>query len=140
MSQPLPRKSFTVTVGAGHRQDQKLPFRSFVTEYNKLQSLINTQTASSTDAKGKVTAGALSRDTEANDINTSLRSLFTADVSGLTGGLNRLDDLGFSSNGNDDALSTTDTSNLDDLLATNLSGLKNLFTKADTGIALRVDN
>ncbi len=134
----LAEKSFTVTVGAD-TDKIKTAVQSFVTEYNKLQSLINTQTASSTDAKGKVTAGALSRDTEANDINTSLRSLFTADVSGMAG-LNRLDDLGFSSNGNDDALSTTDTSNLDDLLATNLSGLKNLFTKADSGIALRVDN
>ncbi|MPN33604.1 hypothetical protein SDC9_181093 [bioreactor metagenome] len=82
----------------------------------------------------------LAQDSETNDINSSLRSLFTSDVSGMAAGLNRLDDLGFSSNGNDDALATTELSNLDDLLATNLNGLKTLFTKTDAGLAARVNS
>lgn len=135
----LAEKSFSVTVGAD-TEKIKNAIQTFVTEYNKAQSLINTQTASSTDADGKVTAGVLAQDSETNDINSSLRSLFTSDINGMAAGLNRLDDLGFKSNGTDDALSTTDLSDLDDLLATNLNGLRTLFSKADSGLALRVDS
>lgn len=135
----LAEKSFAVTVGAD-TEKIKNAIQTFVTEYNKAQSLINTQTASSTDADGKVTAGVLAQDSETNDINSSLRSLFTSDINGMAAGLNRLDDLGFKSNGTDDALSTTDLSDLDDLLATNLNGLRTLFSKADSGLALRVDS
>jgi mono/diheme cytochrome c family protein len=40
---------------------------SFVDEYNKAQSLIDSQTASSTDAKGKVTAGILAGESAADE-------------------------------------------------------------------------
>ena len=117
----------------------KSAITDFVTEYNNVQSLISTQTASSTDSTGKVTAGVLAGDQDTASINSHLRSLLTSTIPGLSGTLQRLDDLGFSSNGNDDSLSTTDLSGLDNALASNLSGLKDLFTKPSTGLAVQLN-
>ncbi len=133
----LAEGQLSVSVGADTSKIKKA-IEEFVTEYNKAQSIINTQAASSSDAKGKVTAGALAQDAETGQINTRLRNLFTSDASGFMGKFARLDDLGFASNGNDDSLSTTDLTKLDGYLANDLNGLKNLFTKEGTGLASRV--
>jgi len=126
--------NFTISVGSD-TATIKNAITGLVTEYNKAQSMINSQTASSTDAQGVVTAGVLASDTNANEINTKLRDLMTSDTGGVGAILQRLDSLGFSSNGNDDSLSTSDTSKLDDALTNNLSGLKDLFTNSSSGLA-----
>lgn len=108
----------------------------FITEYNKTQSIINSSTASTTDSKGKVTAGILAGDSDASAINSQLRALVNGDVS-VTGSLIRLDSLGFSSNGNDDSIAATDATELDDTIATKLDNLKDFFTNADNGFATR---
>jgi flagellar hook-associated protein 2 len=131
--------TFNITV-ASDTATIKQAITDFVDQYNKVQSLINTQTASTTDATGKVTAGILSGDPDANSINTQLRNLMTSTVSGLSGTLQRLDSLGFSSNGNDDSLSTTDLAGLDDALNTNLSSLKELFTNSTNGLAVQLNS
>ena len=57
----------------------------FIASYNKVQSLIDTQTASSTDSTGKVTAGILAADPEANEMASRLRSIVNQAVGGLSG-------------------------------------------------------
>jgi flagellar hook-associated protein 2 len=128
---------FSITV-ASDTTSIRSAIVGFVTEYNSLQGMINTQTASTTDAKGKVTAGVLADDPEASQLNSTLRSLMTGSVSGLSGTIKRLESLGFTSNGNDDSLSTSSLSGLDDALLNNLSGLKDFFTNSSTGLAVQM--
>ena len=135
----LAEKSFTVAV-AGDTAKIKTAITSFVDAYNKVQATINTQTASSTDATGKVTAGTLTGDQDTASLNSRLRELMNSTVSGLSGTLKRLDSLGFVSNGNDDALSSADLSGLDSALATNLSGVKDLFSNTSTGLAVQFNS
>ena len=135
----LAEKSFTVTV-AGDTAKIKTAITSFVNAYNKVQAAINTETASSTNATGKVTAGTLAGDQDTATLNSRLRELMNSTVSGLSGTLKRLDSLGFVSNGNDDSLSTADLSGLDNALATNLSGVKDLFSNTSTGLAVQFNS
>ena len=135
----LDKKPFTVTV-AGDTAKIKTAITSFVSAYNTVQSTINTETASSTDSTGTVTAGTLAGDQDTKDLNSRLRSLMNSSVSGLSSTLNRLDTLGFVSNGTDDSLSTTDLSGLDSALTSNLSGLKDLFSNTSTGLAVQFNS
>jgi flagellar hook-associated protein 2 len=115
----------------------KTAITDFIAEYNKAQSLIDTQTASSTDSKGKVTAGILSGESDANDLASKLRSLVNAVASGLTGSITQLASLGIDSNGTDDTIKLTDTTKLDAALAGKLSDVKELFTNATSGLAVQ---
>jgi len=130
----LAEGTFTVGVAVDSTKI-KTAITEFVTEYNKTQALINTNTASTTDAKGKVTAGLLSGDSDASSLNSDLRRMVTGDPTGLTGSILRLDALGFSSNGNDDSIVASNATKLDEAIASNLSGLKDFFTKATSGFA-----
>jgi flagellar hook-associated protein 2 len=109
----------------------------FVAAYNKVQSLIDTQTASSTDASGKVTAGILAAESDANEITSHLRSLANLPISGLTGTLKQLEALGYASNGNNNTMALSDSSRLDDALTNNLVGLKSFFTDETNGLAVK---
>jgi flagellar hook-associated protein 2 len=112
--------------------------KDFLTEYNKVQSLIDSQTASSTDAKGKVTAGILASDSDAAALASGLRGNAYNSVSGLSGVLSRLDDLGITTNGNDNSLTLSQSTKLDGALTNNLSAVKTLFVDANDGIATRL--
>ena len=57
--------SVTVTVGSDTTA-VKTAIQNFIKDYNTVQSYIGTQTASSTDSTGNVTAGILSGDPDAN--------------------------------------------------------------------------
>ncbi|MHB9008180.1 MAG: flagellar filament capping protein FliD, partial [Limisphaerales bacterium] len=111
----------------------------FVTEYNKVQSTISQHTASSTDAQGKVTAGVLANDSDVSEISRLLRQLVTSEVTGGTGSLRRMDDLGFSSNGTDDSLATTDIARLDELLNDGFGALQSFLNTGSTGLVQRLD-
>ena len=128
-----------VTVGSDTTKI-KTAITNLVTEYNKVQSLINTETASTTDATGKVTAGLLAGDQDIESLNATLRNLMTGAVSSTSGSGVRLESLGFASNGTNDALSTADLSGLDSALAANLSGLKDLFTNSTNGLAVKLNS
>lgn len=129
-SQPL---TFTVTV-SNDTAAIKQAITAFVDEYNKTQSLIDTQTASSTDANGKVTLGVLAGDRYAEDAAARLRAIFNGDISGLSGTIRRLEQLGYTANGYDNNLALTDSEALDNALANNLSSVAELFTHEDTGL------
>jgi flagellar hook-associated protein 2 len=131
--------SVTVTVGTDTAKI-KTAINDFITEYNKAQSLIETNTASSTDAKGKVTAGTLAGEGDASSVASSLRRLVTGQVSGLAGTLNRLESLGIASNGNNDNLTVSDDEKLDSALTDNLTSVKDLFSNSTNGLAVQVDS
>lgn len=117
----------------------KAAIESFIEEYNKAQSIIETNTASSTDAKGKVTAGTLSGESDATEIAAQLRSTAYGVISAFAAEMNQLADLGIITNGNDNSIKIEDDEALDSALAGNLDGLRELFTDDMNGIAVRLD-
>jgi flagellar hook-associated protein 2 len=128
----------TVTVG-NDTSKVKTAIQNFIKDYNSIQSYIGTQNASSTDSTGKVTAGILASDQDANGIASSLRSLSFAPVPGLSGALNQLASLGIQTNGKDNTIQLSDSSALDTALAGNLNDIKNLFSDSTNGLATKLD-
>lgn len=127
----------TISVDADNSQI-KTAIKDFVAEYNKAQSTIDKYTASSTDEKGKVTAGVLAGDRDAFEISSQLRAMVNGQITGLGGSVDFLSDLGYASNSKDNQLSLSSESDLDNALAGNLSSIKEFFTASTTGLAAKV--
>ena len=130
--------SFTIGVNADTTK-VKSAIQDFIADYNKVQSLIDTDTASTTDAKGKVTAGTLASESDASSISSRLRSILNAQVSGLTTALKQVEGIGIASNGNDNSISIGDSETLDAALANNLGAIQNLFADSAKGVAVKLD-
>jgi flagellar hook-associated protein 2 len=134
----LEAENFTVEVTSDSGKIKKA-ITDFIDDYNKAQALIETNTASSTDAKGKVTAGLLATEGDASSLATELRRQVSSTFSFLNGTLKRLEGMGITSNGDDNNLALTDSAKLDDALAFNLNDVKELFTNQSQGLAVRLD-
>jgi flagellar hook-associated protein 2 len=116
--------------------------QQFVTDYNTLQTYMGTQEAVTTGATGTVTPGTLTGDETTADLGSSLRSLMAsvANIPGTSGAVTQLADLGFSSNGSNDTISTSDTGTIASLLSTNLSDVQALFSNATSGLATQMNS
>ena len=114
--------------------------QSFVNDYNNVQSYITTQSASTTDASNKVTAGLLTGDMDAAGIASSLRSTGFSPVSipGVSATFSQLANLGITSNGQNNTV-TLDTTALGTALANNLTQVKSFFSDATNGWASKFD-
>lgn len=110
----------------------------FVDSYNKSQAIIETSTASTTDAKGKVTAGTLAGESDAYTISADLRRMVTATISSVAGTVRRLEGLGITSNGDNDRLTVSNSEQLDLAIANRLTEVKSLFTNATDGLAVKL--
>ncbi|MBC8096271.1 MAG: flagellar filament capping protein FliD [Akkermansiaceae bacterium] len=117
----------------------KTTIQSFVEAYNRVQSLIDSQTASTTDAKGKVTAGVLAGESDADQIANSLRKTVFSTLAGMTGSLKHLADLGISTNGKDNNLTIENADTLDQALTTRLESVKEFFSDSTNGLATNLD-
>jgi flagellar hook-associated protein 2 len=137
----LAEGAVTVTVGSDSGKI-KTAIQDFIKDYNTVQSYITTQSAVSTDSSGKVTAGLLTGDMDASRIVNSLRSLSFSPLSitGLTGALDQLADLGIQTNGKDNTIVLGDSTALDDALANNLNQVKALFSDATSGLTVQLDS
>ena len=108
----------------------------FISQINKLQSLIKTQTASSTDADGKVTLGVLAGESLVSmTISGDIRTKAIESVDGLSGTITRLESIGYTSSGYTNELSLSDSSTLETALSENLGQVKSLFTTTTDGLA-----
>lgn len=116
----------------------KTAITDFIGQYNKVQSVIDTQTASTTDSTGKVTAGILASEGDADEIATRLRRMVTGEVAGLSSVLNQLEDIGIISNGTDNKITLDDESKLDSALADKLNTVKSLFTDSTNGLMVKL--
>ena len=134
----LAEDTVTVTVTADTGK-VKTAIETFIEEYNKAQSLIETNTASSTDAKGKVTAGTLASEGDASEIAAQLRATAYGVISAFAAEMNQLADIGISTNGNNNNLAITDEEAFEDALSANLDNLRELFADETGGIAVRLD-
>lgn len=126
--------SITATVTSDTDKISKA-ISDFVEAYNKAQSIIDTNTASSTDAAGKVTAGTLAGEREAYTISADLRRLVTTTLTAASGTIKRLENLGITTNGDNDQLSISDSEKLESALTTSLSEVRSLFMDEDEGLA-----
>ena len=129
----------TVTVG-NDTSKIKTALETFIKDYNTVQTYISTQTTSSTDSTGHVTAGILASDPDTNGIVNSLRSLSFSPVTGLTGAITQLAHLGIDTNGKDNTIALGNATTLDNALANNLNQVQNLFTDATNGLGVQLDN
>lgn len=130
----------TVTVSVTSDTEKiKTAINDFLAEYNKTQALIDTQTASSTDAKGKVTAGVLAGRSDVYEIAKRLRGLVTGEGGAAGGTLKKLYQLGIDSNGHDNSLALTDSAKLDAALNDQLSAVASLFSDETGGLATALD-
>ncbi len=127
----------TITV-ASDTSTIKGAVKSFIDDYNRAQSTIDSLTASSTDSTGKVTRSTLAGDIDANEIASKLRAIAFNQATGLTGTLNSLAKIGIDTTGDNDLLKLEDEAALDDAIANNLAGLKLLFNDPDKGIATKL--
>jgi flagellar hook-associated protein 2 len=130
--------SSTVTI-ASDSSTIKGAIKSFIDDYNRAQSTIDSLTASSTDSSGKVTRSTLAGDSDANEIATKLRAIAFNQATGLTGTLNSLAKIGIDTTGDNDLLTLEDEAALDDAIANNLAALKQLFNDPDKGIATQLN-
>jgi flagellar hook-associated protein 2 len=128
----------TITV-ASDTSTIKGAVKSFIDDYNRAQSTIDSLTASSTDSTGKVTRSTLAGDSDANEIASKLRAIAFNQATGLTGTLNSLAKIGIDTTGDNDRLTLKDETALDDAIANNLAGLKLLFNDPDKGIATKLN-
>jgi flagellar hook-associated protein 2 len=112
----------------------------FLEEFNRTQSLIDKETASTTDSKGVVKAGTLAGQSDANEMASKLRNLAFASVAGLSGSLDRLARLGIDTNGDNNNLTLKDGAALDDALANRLDSVAELFSSTTNGIAARLNS
>ncbi|HET7625403.1 MAG TPA: flagellar filament capping protein FliD [Verrucomicrobiae bacterium] len=130
-------KTGSVSIGVNTDTDKiEDAINGFITEYNNTQNLIDSKTASTTDSNGVVTAGILTGETDANSIASTLRRLTTSTSTSLSGLLKNLDSLGIVSNGNDNTITLSDNTKLDDALANHLNDVQDLFTNASSGLAV----
>jgi flagellar hook-associated protein 2 len=134
-------KEGTTTIGVNTDTAKiKTAITDFIDEYNKAQSMIDQETASSTDAKGKVTAAVLTGQFDAYELASKLRGLANSAVSGLSGVIKQLDDLGIVSNGDDNTLKLADSARLETALSNNLNEVRELFTNSSSGLAVRLSS
>ena len=112
----------------------------FVTDYNKVQTSIGAQQIVTTDSTGKTSPGTLTGDVTASNIASQLRSSVFSAVSGLSGAISMLSDLGIQTNGQDNTLKVTDQTALTNALTNNLSGVKSFFSDPTNGWVTKVNN
>jgi flagellar hook-associated protein 2 len=116
--------------------------QKFVTDYNTLQTYMGTQQAVTTGSTGNVIPGTLTGDETTSDIGSSLRNLMAsvANIAGTSGTITQLADLGFTSNGSNDTIATSDSSKITSLLNTNLSDIQALFSNTTSGLATKLNS
>ncbi len=114
--------------------------QAFIDGYNAVQQFIESSTKVSTDAKGKVTAAALSGNREVQEWGRSLRSLIFSTVAGASGPIKRLADLGIDFKAGTSELEIRDSTKLDRALADSTPAVEALFTTATEGLAPKMDS
>jgi len=108
----------------------------FVDAFNAVQSFIDTNTKV-TITGTKVTTSTLTGNYEIERWGSSLRSLAFGAVSGLSGTIDQLDDLGIDFDGTNNQLKVVDSEALATALADNPDDVKDFFLTANTGFVSR---
>jgi flagellar hook-associated protein 2 len=127
--------SASVTVAADN-EAIKEQIEAFVTAYNDVTSLISSNSTYDTESEE---GGILVGEGTSRNIQSNLRNQVSSSVSGLSGSLSILAQIGITTNyktGNLDINSTT----LDTKLGTNLDDIADLFNDSTNGIAVKISD
>jgi flagellar hook-associated protein 2 len=108
--------------------------QAFITAYNQFTSDITTDTQISS-VNGTVTTSILSGNYEVTDWAQQLQSLAFGAVSGVSGTIQRLDQLGIGFSGTANQLSITDSALLQSTLSSNPQGVASFFQSGSSGFA-----
>ena len=112
---------------------------AFITKFNDLQQFLDSSTKITTDAKGTVTTAALSDNREIQEWGRSLRTMAFAQVSGLTGSIKRISDLGLDFRPGTNELEVDDETKISDALANSTADVAAFFTTASSGFSTKFD-
>ncbi|HEY8995239.1 MAG TPA: flagellar filament capping protein FliD [Lacunisphaera sp.] len=127
-------QTLTVAADTDKMRDK---IEAFITAYNAVGTYIEDKTKI-TSTNGKVTTSVLSSNRDVQAWAHEMRSMAFAAISGLTGTIDRLDDLGIDLD-RDGVMSIKDTDKLDAALADHPSDVESFFTTATTGFAAKFD-
>ncbi len=111
--------------------------QSMITAYNKVQSDITSDTQITTSG-GKTTASVLSNNGQVTDWAANLQSLAFDAVTGVTGSIQSLNDMGIGFTGTTGQLSITDSTKLANALTNSPQDVQNFFLTGSTGFVSRM--
>ena len=113
--------------------------KQFITDFNAVQSFIESQSKISIDpTTKKVTAALLSDNREVQSWSKSLRNLGFAEVAGLSGTIKRLEQLGIDFKSGTAELEIKDSAKLDAALANKPTEVKAFFSTTTTGFSAKI--
>lgn len=124
----------TITVAANTTK-MKAALQDFIDKFNAVQALIESETAVTTGADGKVVSATLGGNQEVERWGTKLRSLAFQSISGLSSTVDRLDDLGIDFDSISSQLKIKDEAKLDAALRDNSDDIAGFFNNTSTGFA-----
>ncbi|WP_404424002.1 flagellar filament capping protein FliD [Nibricoccus sp. IMCC34717] len=128
----------TITVG-GDTDKMKSAINDFISKFNSVESYIEQQTKISMGADKKVSASLLSSNREIQSWASQFRSMAFGAISGLSGTISKLGDLGINFTSTESTLSITDSSKLDTALQNKATDVAEFFSKATTGFSAKFD-
>jgi len=114
--------------------------QSFITNFNAVEDLIGQQTKITQNSDGTVTAATLAGNHDVQDIGSQLRSIVFAAVPGLTGAVQRLNDIGIDFNSGTNDLAITNTAAFTNALTNNPNDVATLFSDSANGIATKLNS
>jgi flagellar hook-associated protein 2 len=126
----------TITVAADTAK-MRSKIDEFITAYNAVGTYLDEKTKI-TSVNGKVTTAVLTNNRDVQAWGRDMRNLAFQAISGLSGTVDRLDDLGIDLN-REGVMSIKDTAKLDAALADHPSDVEAFFTTSTTGFAAKFD-
>ncbi|MDX2186042.1 MAG: flagellar filament capping protein FliD [Opitutaceae bacterium] len=129
----------TITV-AGDTDKMKSAINDFITKFNAVEAYIEQQTKITIGADKKVSSALLASNREIQSWASNLRSMAFGSISGLSGTISKLGDLGINFTSTESTLSITDSAKLDAALRDKPSDVTEFFTKATTGFVAKFDS
>ncbi|MEQ1854400.1 MAG: flagellar filament capping protein FliD [Chthoniobacteraceae bacterium] len=125
---------------AGDTAALKAKIEDFISKFNSVQALIDQQTKITPGSDGKVTAAIFASNREVGDIGSTLRSKVFETVPGLSGTIQRLENLGIDFSGTKNELVVKDGTKLDAALTGSADQVRELFSNSTNGLAARLNS
>jgi flagellar hook-associated protein 2 len=138
----------SVTVGSTGTQvvtvksdtaSMKTAINNFITNFNAVQAYVESQTKITKTPDGKVSAALLADNREIQAWTSQMRSMAFGQISGLSGTVQRLADLGIDFSSEDSTLSIKDASKLETALATKGTDVADYFNADTVGFVDQFD-
>ena len=128
----------TIAVGANVTA-MNTAIQGFISAYNTLQGDITSLTKITTNVDGSVTTSTLSGDEDIPQWASDLQDMAFNAVSGATGTIQSLSDIGIDFTGTSSTLSVTDQTALTNALTSNPAGVGAFFQTPTTGFSARMN-